>query len=102
MRSDVAENRSTRTSGTLGHLLAEWLDQHPGERETVDDDRFLADSFIIPAVGGVKLTRLSQSGPSLIEKFYAELRRWPTLSAVHRSLVPGLLRGAAASIRALQ
>jgi integrase len=75
LRSEVAENRSTRTSGTLGHLLREWLDQHPGEKETVDDYRFLAESFIIPALGSVKLTRLTHPGPSLIEKFYAELRR---------------------------
>ena len=75
LRSEVAENRSTRTSGTLGHLLSEWLAQHPGEKETVDDYRFLAESFIIPALGGVKLTRLTQPGPSLIEKVYAELRR---------------------------
>jgi integrase len=59
----------------VGHLLREWLDQHPGEKETVDDYRFLAESFIIPALGSVKLTRLTQPGPSLIEKFYAELRR---------------------------
>jgi integrase len=39
------------------------------------EPRFLADTFIIPALGDVKLTRLTQPGPSLIEKFYAELRR---------------------------
>src|SRR5918994_6210349 len=48
LRSEVAESRSSRTAGTLGHLLAEWLDQHPGDKETVDDYRFLAESFIIP------------------------------------------------------
>jgi integrase len=69
------ESRSSRTNGTLGHLLVEWLAQHPGEAETVDDYRFLAESFIEPALGEVRLTRLAQPGPSLIEKFYAELRR---------------------------
>lgn len=75
LRTEVAQSRSSRTSGTLGHLLTEWLDQHPGEKETVDDYRFLAESFIVPALGDVRLTRLTQPGPSLIEKFYAELRR---------------------------
>jgi integrase len=75
LRSDVVESRASRTNGTLGHLLAEWLDQHPGEKETVDDYRSLADSFIIPALGQIRLTRLVQPGPSPIEKFYAELRR---------------------------
>jgi integrase len=75
LRREVAESRASRTNGTLRYLLAEWLDQHPGEKETVDDYRFLAESFIIPALGNVRLTRLTQAGPSLVEKFYAELRR---------------------------
>jgi integrase len=75
LRTEIAESRSSRTNGTLGHLLTEWLDQHPGEAQTVEDYRFLAKSFIIPALGDVRLTRLTQPGPSLIEKFYAELRR---------------------------
>lgn len=75
LRTEVAESRSSRTNGTLGHLLGEWLDQHSGEKETVDDYRFLADSFVIPALGNVRLTRLIQPGPSPIEKFYAQLRR---------------------------
>jgi hypothetical protein len=41
----------------------------------VDDYRFLTESFIIPALGDVRLARLVRPGLSLIEKFYAELRR---------------------------
>jgi len=75
LRTEMTESRSSRTNGTLGHLLVEWLDQHPGEAEIVDDYRFLAESFIEPALGSVRLTRLTQPGPSPIEKFYADLRR---------------------------
>lgn len=74
-RADVAEHKSARTSGTLAELLTMWLDQHNGDPETVRDYRLLAESFIIPALGDVKLTRLAQPGPSLIERFYSELRR---------------------------
>ena len=74
-RADIASNRSPRTTGTLGSVLAMWLDQHPADPQTVDDYRFLAESFIIPALGDVRLTRLTQPGPSLIEKFCTDLRR---------------------------
>ena len=74
-RRDVSDQKSTRTADTLGNVITAWLDQHPGEAQTVEDYRFLADTFIIPALGNVRLTRLTQPGPSLIEKFYTELRR---------------------------
>jgi integrase len=74
-RTDIAGNKSPRTTGTLGALLTTWLDQHPADPQTVDDYRFLAESFIIPALGDIRLTRLTQPGPSLIEKFYTDLRR---------------------------
>jgi integrase len=74
-RADIAGNKSPRTTGTLGALLSMWLDQHPADPQTVADYRFLAESFIIPALRDVRLTRLAQPGPSLIEKFYADLRR---------------------------
>lgn len=74
-RVDVAAHKSARTTGTVGYLLITWLDQHSGDAETVKDYRALADSFIIPALGDIRLTRLVQPGPSLIEQFYTELRR---------------------------
>ena len=39
--------------GRPGTCATEWLDQHPGEAQTVDDYRFLAQSFIIPTLGAV-------------------------------------------------
>lgn len=75
LRGEVSDNKSARTSGTLAYLLGEWLDQHRAHVDTVQDYRLLAESFIIPALGDVRLTRLAQPGPSLIEKFYTELRR---------------------------
>ncbi len=74
-RRDVSDHKSTRTTDSLGNVITAWLDQHPADPQTVDDYRFLAESFIIPALGDVKLTRLTRPGPSLIEHFYAELRR---------------------------
>lgn len=75
LRVDVAEHKSTRTTGSVGFVITEWLDQHGADVETVKDYRSLAESFIIPALGDVKLARLVQPGPSLIEQFYTELRR---------------------------
>jgi hypothetical protein len=77
----------TRTSGTLGHLLRESLDQHPGEKETVADYRFLAESFIIPALGSVKLTRLTQPGPVEIRKLIYTTNRIESLNARFRQAV---------------
>jgi integrase len=74
-RNDVADNKAARTSSTVGYLVNQWLDQHGADAQTVDDYRFLAESFIIPALGKVTLARLAKPGPSLIEQFYAELRR---------------------------
>jgi integrase len=74
-RNEVAEHKSARSNATLGYLLTEWLDHHDADENTVDDYRFLADTFIIPALGSIPLTRLSRVGARTIETFYSELRR---------------------------
>lgn len=53
-RADIANNKATRSSGTLGFLITTWLDQHPADPELVSDYRALADSFILPALGNVR------------------------------------------------
>lgn len=75
LRREVESHKSARTNVSVRHLLTAWLDQHPADPETVQDYRFLAESFIIPALGDIRLTVLAKPGPSRIDKFYAELRR---------------------------
>ena len=74
-RRELTQRKSARTRTTLGHLIHEWLDQHEVSAGTLEDYRFVTETFIIPALGDIPLTRLVRDGSRVIERFYADLRR---------------------------
>lgn len=74
-RNEVAEDKAASSQATFAYLLRECLDAHPADPDTVANYRFLAETFVIPALGSLPLTRLARHGPRAVEKFYAELRR---------------------------
>jgi integrase len=74
-RGEVAASKSTRTGATLAHLLREWLDSHDAAETTLSNYRWLAETFVIPALGNTSLTKLVRVGPKAFEQLYAELRR---------------------------
>jgi integrase len=74
-RGQVADNKSARTRATLAYLLREWLTGHSADRNTVENYRFLMETFVIPVYGDLPLTKVARIGPRSFEQLYAELRR---------------------------
>lgn len=74
-RGQVADHKSARTRATLAYLLSEWLSDHSADRNTVDNYRFLMNTFVVPVLGDVPLTKIVRVGPRSFEQLYADLRR---------------------------
>lgn len=73
-RHDIAEQKSSKTTATLGHLLDEFLASPDVEESTASTYRMYARRYLKPALGHVTLTRLLQRGPKAFEDLSAELK----------------------------
>jgi len=68
----VDRQRSAATKATLEYTLNAWFDVHDVEESTLINYRWLAQRYIVPALGDVPISKI---GPRTLEQFNAQLRR---------------------------
>ncbi len=93
LAAEVAEGRHARSSATVGHLLDEWMTRYVERRRartTIDTYRVHVDKHIRPALGSVRLAKLTAYD---LDRYFESLEA-KGLSPATIRLNPNIVSGA--------